>query len=78
MRVYPDDDRRRAGQLGPRFVAGELERRDGKIWVGTTAGVYVYRDRIRILPYGNSDVDWLDIEERRTKGASYYFFSHTS
>lgn len=39
-------------------------------------GVYVYRDRIRILPYGNSDVDWLNIEERRTKGASYYFFSH--
>lgn len=39
-------------------------------------GVYVYRDRIRILPYGNSDVDWLKIEERRTKSASYYFFSH--
>ena len=39
-------------------------------------GVYVYRDRIRILPYGNSDVDWLNIEERRTKGMSYYFFSH--
>ena len=39
-------------------------------------GVYVYRDRIRILPYGNSDVDWLNIEERRTKGAAYYFFSH--
>ncbi|ARE41331.1 Exonuclease SbcC [Rhodovulum sp. P5] len=39
-------------------------------------GVYVYRDRIRILPYGNSDVDWLNIEERRTRGASYYFFSH--
>lgn len=39
-------------------------------------GVYVYRDRIRILPYGNSDVDWLNIEERRTKSAYYYFFSH--
>lgn len=39
-------------------------------------GVYVYRDRIRILPYGNSDVDWLNIEERRTKSAAYYFFSH--
>jgi signal transduction histidine kinase len=39
-------------------------------------GIYVYRDRIRILPYGNSDVDWLNIEERRTKSASYYFFSH--
>lgn len=39
-------------------------------------GIYVYRDRVRILPYGNSDVDWLDIEERRTRGAAYYFFSH--
>lgn len=39
-------------------------------------GVYVYRDRIRILPYGNSDVDWLDIELKRTKSAAYYFFSH--
>ena len=39
-------------------------------------GLYVYRDRIRILPYGNSDIDWLDIEQRRTKGAAYYFFSY--
>ena len=39
-------------------------------------GIYVFRDRIRILPYGNSDVDWLNIEERRTRSASYYFFSH--
>lgn len=39
-------------------------------------GLYVYRDNIRILPYGNSDVDWLDIELRRNKGAGYYFFSY--
>lgn len=39
-------------------------------------GLYVYRDRIRILPYGNSDVDWLDVELRRTKGAGHYFFSY--
>ncbi len=39
-------------------------------------GLYVYRDRIRILPYGNSDVDWLDIELRRGKGLTYYFFSY--
>ena len=39
-------------------------------------GLYVYRDRIRILPYGNSDLDWLDIELRRNKGAAYYFFSY--
>jgi hypothetical protein len=39
-------------------------------------GLYVYRDQIRILPYGNSDVDWLDIEERRNRGFTYYFFSY--
>jgi signal transduction histidine kinase len=39
-------------------------------------GLYVYRDGIRILPYGNNDVDWVDIEERRNKGMGYYFFSY--
>jgi DNA-directed RNA polymerase subunit F len=39
-------------------------------------GLYVYRNGIRILPYGNSDVDWLDIELRRNKGMTYYFFSY--
>ena len=39
-------------------------------------GLYVYRDSIRILPYGNSDIDWLDIELRRNKGMAYYFFSY--
>lgn len=39
-------------------------------------GLYVYRDRIRILPYGNSNVDWLDIELRRNKGMGYYYFSY--
>jgi len=40
------------------------------------AGVYVYRDGLRVLPYGDQENDWLRIEERRNKGASYYFFSY--
>ena len=40
------------------------------------AGVFVYRDGLRVLPYGRHDQDWLGIEERRTRQASYYFFSH--
>ena len=40
------------------------------------SGLYIYRDGIRILPYGNSDFDFLDIEKRRTKSASDYFFSY--
>nr|VFJ88218.1 MAG: Histidine kinase-, DNA gyrase B-, and HSP90-like ATPase [Candidatus Kentron sp. H]VFJ90233.1 MAG: Histidine kinase-, DNA gyrase B-, and HSP90-like ATPase [Candidatus Kentron sp. H]VFJ96588.1 MAG: Histidine kinase-, DNA gyrase B-, and HSP90-like ATPase [Candidatus Kentron sp. H] len=39
-------------------------------------GLYIYRDGIRILPYGDTDFDWLDIEIRRTKGAGFYFFSY--
>ncbi|MEP0002847.1 ATP-binding protein [Marinobacter sp.] len=39
-------------------------------------GLYVYRDGIRILPYGLPDFDWLGIEFRRTKSASDWFFSH--
>lgn len=40
------------------------------------AGLYVYRDGIRILPYGRHDFDWLDIERNRSKSASYYFWSY--
>ena len=39
-------------------------------------GLYIYRDGIRIQPYGNTTYDWLDIEYRRTKSAGYYYFSH--
>lgn len=38
-------------------------------------GMYVYRDGIRILPYGDHSFDWLEVEKRRNKGAGYYFFS---
>ena len=38
-------------------------------------GLYIYRNGIRILPYGNTDNDFLAIEERRNLGAAYYFFS---
>ena len=39
-------------------------------------GLYIYRDGVRILPYGDTDYDWLDIEFQRTKSAYYYYFSH--
>lgn len=44
--------------------------------MGKIGGLYIYRDGVRILPYGNTDYDWLDIEFRRTKSAYYYYFSH--
>ena len=39
-------------------------------------GLYIYRDGVRIQPYGNTDYDWLEIELRRTKSLSYYYFSY--
>lgn len=39
-------------------------------------GLYIYRDGFRVLPYGRTDYDFLGFEERRSKGAGYYFFSH--
>ncbi|HEX3359421.1 MAG TPA: ATP-binding protein [Solirubrobacterales bacterium] len=39
-------------------------------------GLYVYRDDVRILPYGRPDHDWLEIEQRRSKHAGRAFLSH--
>ena len=44
--------------------------------VDRIGGLYIYRNGIRVLPYGNSDFDFLDIEIRRTKSASDWFFSY--
>jgi signal transduction histidine kinase len=54
---------------------------DADIWGNITAkldnlgGLYVYRDKIRVLPYGDHSMDWLDVEKKRSKKADYYFFS---
>ncbi|MDV7341831.1 ATP-binding protein [Terasakiella sp. A23] len=42
----------------------------------TIGGLYIYNNGIRVLPYGNSDYDFLEIERRRTLGAAHYFFSY--
>jgi len=39
-------------------------------------GLYVYKDDVRVLPYGKQDYDYLDIERNRSKGASYYYYSY--
>lgn len=44
--------------------------------LGRFGGLYIYRDGVRVLPYGNSDYDFLGFEERRSKGAGHYFFSY--
>ncbi|MXV99291.1 MAG: hypothetical protein F4126_09660 [Acidimicrobiaceae bacterium] len=44
--------------------------------LGQLGGLYVYMDGIRVQPYGRPDVDYLEIEERRSRGAGYYYFSY--
>ena len=39
-------------------------------------GLYVYKDDVRVLPYGKQDYDYLDIERNRSKGAAYYYYSY--
>jgi signal transduction histidine kinase len=39
-------------------------------------GLYIYRNGVRVLPYGDSSFDWLDVEKQRTKSASDHFFSY--
>ncbi|MGE4299112.1 MAG: ATP-binding protein [Desulfovibrionaceae bacterium] len=44
--------------------------------LSSLGGLYVYRDGVRILPYGNSDYDYLNIELRRAKAAKDWFFTY--
>jgi signal transduction histidine kinase len=39
-------------------------------------GIAVYRDDLRVMPYGRPDADFFGIEERRSRHAGRYFFSH--
>jgi len=39
-------------------------------------GLYIYRDNLRVLPYGRPHSDFLQFEERRSRRAGSYFFSY--
>lgn len=38
-------------------------------------GLRIYRDGLRVMPYGRDDSDFFEIEKRRTKNAGYFFWS---
>ncbi|NJK85269.1 MAG: hypothetical protein HC906_04180 [Bacteroidales bacterium] len=40
------------------------------------SGLYLYKDNIRILPYGNNEFDFLDLEVDRNRSNAFYFFSY--
>lgn len=37
--------------------------------------IYLYRDKARVLPYGNAGIDWLDIEKLRAETRAGDYFS---
>ncbi|MBV6819010.1 ATP-binding protein [Rahnella sp. PD12R] len=39
-------------------------------------GVRIYRDGLRVMPYGREDNDYFEIEKRRSKNAGRYFWSN--
>lgn len=40
------------------------------------AGIALYRDHLRVMPYGRPDADFLGMEERRSKNAGREFWAH--
>ncbi len=60
----------RDSRLDPEQHARMIAKLDG------IGGIYLYRDGIRILPYGNSDYDFLHIEVRRNRRMATSFFSY--
>ena len=61
-------------QRNSRLTGEDWARIVGKL--NRIGGLYIYKDGIRILPYGDTDYDFLDMEKNRTKSAGYYYFSY--
>jgi signal transduction histidine kinase len=62
--------RQRESRLGPE----DWSELNGKL--ADLGGLYIYRDGVRILPYGTADYDFIGIELKRSKGAGFHFFSY--
>lgn len=54
----------------------EAERERVTRRIKRAGGIGVYRDNVRVLPYGEPDNDFLELEQNRSKSAKYYLFSH--
>ncbi|MDH4319178.1 MAG: ATP-binding protein, partial [Desulfobulbaceae bacterium] len=43
--------------------------------VDRIGGLYIYRNGVRVLPYGDTDYDFLEMEKRRSKRPTDWFFT---
>lgn len=81
--------RGRVARCGPfRFRLGVLQGRPGETRLeekmhalmlarlNELGGLYIYKDGIRVLPYGTSENDFIGIEMRRTLAAKDWYFSY--
>ena len=76
-RYFPDNRKPECGSFKIKFYAWELLPSDIKAVFGDTAiykemirpniGVKVFRDGFRVLPYGNFDNDWLNMDLARVQ-----------
>lgn len=79
------DSRTKLGPFSLRLATIEQEERKSshshedyiRILVdgNTYAGICMFRDGLRILPYGREGADLFEVEKRRTQNAGLYFFS---
>jgi signal transduction histidine kinase len=63
------------GEASNSLVPSEVYT-DIKAKLGMYGGLYLYKDGIRVLPYGKQEFDFLRFEEKRSKRASTAFFSY--
>ncbi|RJL19839.1 ATP-binding protein [Pectobacterium polaris] len=63
------------GEISESLVPPEIYI-DIKNKLSMYGGLYLYKDGIRVLPYGKQEFDFLRFEEKRTKNAGTAFFSH--
>lgn len=86
QRRPPSDSRDRLGPID--FCIGTFEQDTAKTTLSEEqyarykeladkfGGIAVYRDGLRVMPYGRPDADFFEVEERRTRHAGRYFWSH--
>lgn len=59
-----------------RSTHSELEHANLMQQADRFGGVFIYRDSLRVMPYGRPDADFLGLEERRGKHAGREFWAH--
>jgi hypothetical protein len=73
-RVRPEKDQR--SRLAQCSTARRFAGSCPKTEADNFGGIAVYRDGLRVMPYGRPDADFLQLEERRSRHAGRYFWAH--